>query len=286
MTGGAVWGADGARRATSGDEATADSAADTVTTADASAANATTRDATTRDTARDETTADRTTADRTAADGTTLLLGLVLDEVYFGFGGLSGSGGGDGDVGLLVGFLDQDVYEGLLFVLGLSGDDGCDWCGRCWSLNEDDLVVLLGYGSTADHLWALFFGFWGWDVDVDVLLDNLTTEAASESTTGYASESTTGSASESTTGSESTTRSESATRSESTADSTASDTEAAGAQTAGGESTAVTTADAAADAAAKTTTDATPMATETATSWRVVGVSGLGSCRADRRNGC
>lgn len=174
----------------------ADTAESTQATARDAATEATARD-TTSDATAGQTTADGTTTDTTAdstansttSDATAFLLGLVFDEVYFGFGGLSGSGSGDGDVGLFVGFLDQHVDEGLLFVLSLSGDDGRDGCGRCWGLNEDDLVVLLGDSSTGDNLWALFFGFWGWDVDVDVFLDDgSASEASSDSAT---SESTT-----------------------------------------------------------------------------------------------
>lgn len=203
VTGGSVGGADSRTSMATGDT-TADAA--TVSTSDA-AARDTTAEAATRDTTADasarDATAEATAADRAAADSTTdtteaaadttansttsdratFLLGLVLDEVNFGFGGLGGSSSGDGDVGLFVGFLDQHVDKGLLFVLGLSGDDGCDRCGRSWGLNEDDFVVLLGDGTTADYLWALFFRFWGGNVDVDVLLDDgSASEAAAEST--------------------------------------------------------------------------------------------------------
>ena len=174
----------------------------TVTTADTTADGATAdttaktaADATTADTTAD-TIADTTADARAASDSaTTFLLGLVLDEVDFGFGGLSGSSSGDGDVGLFVGFLDQHVDEGLLFVLSLGGDDGCNGCGRSWRLNEDDLVVLLGNASAAYDGSTLFFGFWGWDVDVDVLLnDSATAEASATAETSTAAE--TGAASE------------------------------------------------------------------------------------------
>lgn len=86
---------------------------------------------------------------------------------------------------MVVGFLDQHVDEGLLFVLGLGGDDGGDWRGRCWGLDEDDLVVLLGNATAGDHLWALFFRFWWGNVDVDVFLDDgCASEAAASESTG------------------------------------------------------------------------------------------------------
>ena len=92
VSGGSVRGADGAR----GTVSTSDAASDTTANA---AAGETAADATTRDTATNagttestaDTTADttanttaNTTSDSTTTDGTTLLLGLVLDEVYFG----------------------------------------------------------------------------------------------------------------------------------------------------------------------------------------------------------
>lgn len=165
---------------------TADASASDASTSDAAAmpATDTAANATAADTTADAAADSRSTSDSSATNGaTTLLLGLVLDEVNLGLGGLGGSGGGDGDVGLFVGFLDQHVDEGLLFVLGLGGDDGRNGRGRSGGLNEDDLVVLLGHTAASDDLGALFFGFWGWDVDVDVLLHyGCATEAASEAT--------------------------------------------------------------------------------------------------------
>lgn len=63
-------------------------------------------------------------------------LGLVSDEVDFGFAGLSWGGGGDVDFGLLFGFLDQNVDQGLLLVLGLGGDDGGGWGWWSWCLEK------------------------------------------------------------------------------------------------------------------------------------------------------
>lgn len=195
---------------------------------------------------------------------------------------MSRGGGGNSDVGLFVGFLDQHVYEGLLFVLGLSGDDGGNRCGRCWGLDEDDLVVFLGDGSAGDDLWALFFRFWGWDMDVDVFLDyGSSSEATSEAAAASGAETSAGGESST----DATSADTSADASTDTSAESATDTEAAGAQATGGEATAKP-AVAATDAASNAASDAAPVTTETTATGRIVGVSRLGPRRADRRNGC
>lgn len=71
------------------------------------------------------------------------LLGLVANEVNFGFAGLSGSWCGYNNIGLLFGLLDQHIDQCLLLGLGqlwYNGSCGCWWW---WSLNEDNFVVLL-----------------------------------------------------------------------------------------------------------------------------------------------
>lgn len=190
---------------------------------------------------------------------------------------MSRGGGGNSDVGLFVGFLDQHVYEGLLFVLGLSGDDGGNRCGRCWGLDEDDLVVFLGDGSAGDDLWALFFRFWRWDMDVDVFLDY---GGSSEATPEAAA----ASGAKTSAGGESSTDTSADTSTDTSAES-ATDAEAAGTQATGGEATAKPTV-AATDAASNAASDAAPVTTETTATGRIVGVSRLGPRRADRRNGC
>lgn len=102
---------------------------------------------------------------------------------------MSWCSGGDGDVWLFVGFLDQHVDEGLLFVLSLSRDDGSDWGRRRWGLDEDDFVMFLWDAATSDNLLTVFFRFWWGNVDVNVFLDygsssETTAESASESTAG------------------------------------------------------------------------------------------------------
>lgn len=108
----------------------------------------------------------------TSSISTSLLLGLVSDEVDLGLAGLSGSGRGDVDFGSFFGALDEDVDEGLLLVLGDLGDDRGGGGGRSRGLDEDDLVVLLG--SSRSQLRpgrTELLGFWGRNMDVDVLLD-------------------------------------------------------------------------------------------------------------------
>lgn len=127
------------------------------------------------------------------SSGSTLLLGLVLDEVDLGFAGLGGGWRRDDDVLLFVGLLDQHVDQGLLFVLGLQGDLRrlVGWGGR--GLDEDDLVVLLGRGYLEWALDADLLRLWWWDVHVDVLLDDgllgtsgEASEAASDGSTAKA----------------------------------------------------------------------------------------------------
>jgi hypothetical protein len=73
---------------------------------------------------------------------------------------------------LLLWLLDQDVDQSLLFVLWLDWDDWSLVLWRRWSLNEDNLVVLLGW---CDWDWTLgtdLLLLWWWNVDVDVFLDD------------------------------------------------------------------------------------------------------------------
>lgn len=108
----------------------------------------------------------------TSRISTLVLLGLVTDEVNLGLAGLSGSGGGDVDFGGFFGPLDQNVDKGLLFVLSVLGNDGGGGGGWGRGLDEDDFVVFLGSGGRELRArWPEAFGFWGRNVDVDVLLD-------------------------------------------------------------------------------------------------------------------
>jgi len=122
-----------------------------------------------------------------AADSTTngrgLLLGLVPDEVNFGLAGLSGSDSGDGDLRSFFGPLDQDVDKGLLRVLVELGNDWSSGSGRSGSLDEDDLVVLLGWGRGSNRPLGLrVLRLWGRNMDVDVLLNSGGLVAAGVST--------------------------------------------------------------------------------------------------------
>lgn len=139
---------------------------------------------------------------------TTTHLCLVSDEVHLRFARLCGNWRWDIDFWSFFWFLDQNVYQGLLLILGLYWNDWCGWSGssRClWTntvlisplnaedtvahLDEDDLVVLLSLGCYDGSLRAEFFWFWWGNVHVDVLLHGGTT-AATESATETASEST------------------------------------------------------------------------------------------------
>lgn len=102
-----------------------------------------------------------------------VLVGLVLDEVNLGLAWFGWLRLWDLDWGRFLGFLDQHVHQGLVFVLWLGWDLLLDWCRRCRSLDEDDLVVLLGNrgfqdGASDDLCWLLW-----WNVHVDVLGDQL-----------------------------------------------------------------------------------------------------------------
>jgi len=99
-------------------------------------------------------------------------LGLVLDEVDLWLAGLCWGLSWDDNVLLFLWFLDQDVDEGLLFVLWLNWDDWCLVGWRRWGLDEDDLVMLLGRCNWDWTLDADLILFWWWNVNVDVLLDN------------------------------------------------------------------------------------------------------------------
>lgn len=171
--------------------------------------------------------------------------------------------------------------------MGLGWDDGRNGRGGSWGLDEDDLVVLLGNGSTGDHLWALFFGFWGRYVDVDVFLDDgsATAEAAASEATAAASESTTNGSASETAANGATGREPS--RGEPSRGKSAA--EAAGAQATGGESTTVSPADAApADAtpeASVASAEAAMSASEATAPGCVITVARLGPRRAKSRYG-
>jgi hypothetical protein len=99
-------------------------------------------------------------------------LGLVLDEVYFGFGWRGWCRGWDADLWLVFGSLDQHIDQSLFGVLlDLWYDRGGR--GRWgWGLDEDDFVVFLGRSDLMDLLRSDVFLFWGWNVNVDVFLDD------------------------------------------------------------------------------------------------------------------
>jgi len=111
----------------------------------------------------------------TAGTGTVsagFLLGLVLDEVYLGFGWRGRGRGRDGDLRLVFGPLDQHVNQCLLRVLlDLRYDRGGR--GR-WSrgLDEDDFVVFLGGSDWLNLGRSDVLLLWWRNVDVDVFLDD------------------------------------------------------------------------------------------------------------------
>lgn len=73
---------------------------------------------------------------------------------------------------MVFGPLDQNVDQGLLRVLLYLWYDRGSWGWWGWGLDEDDLVVFLGWGDLLDLWWCDVFLFWGWNVNVDVFLDN------------------------------------------------------------------------------------------------------------------
>ena len=100
------------------------------------------------------------------------LLGLVLDEVDLGLAGLSRGWRRDDNVLLLVGLLNQHVDQGLLFVLGQNRNLRCLVGRGGRRLDEDDLVVLLGWGYRDRALGTDLLRLWWGHVHVDVLLDD------------------------------------------------------------------------------------------------------------------
>lgn len=105
-------------------------------------------------------------------------LRLVLDEVDLRLAGrwCGNRGGGHLVVDLFLGLLDEHIDDGLLLG-GLLGGNvlGGSWGWlRSWSLDEDDLVVLLSLDDLV-HLGLLdlvVLGFWWGNVNVDGLLDD------------------------------------------------------------------------------------------------------------------
>jgi hypothetical protein len=148
----------------------ANAASDTTADSATDAASNTSSDASS-DATSDASSDSGSTAESTASSDD-FLLGLVPDEVYFGLAGLCGRDSGDVDFGSFFGPLDQDVNEGLLGVLRDGGNDGDSGCGWRGGLDEDDLIVLLGWRGLGDDLLGRsLIGLWGRDVNVDVLLD-------------------------------------------------------------------------------------------------------------------
>jgi len=99
-------------------------------------------------------------------------LSLVFDEVYFGFGRRGWRRSRDRDLWLVFGPFDQYVDQSLLGVLWNLWDN---WGGRSrWSrgLDEDDFVMFLWGSDLLNLLWGDVFLFWGWNVYVDVFLDD------------------------------------------------------------------------------------------------------------------
>lgn len=104
-------------------------------------------------------------------DGMLFLLGLVLDEVNLWLAWCSWCDLWQVDVFRSLWFLDQNVYQSLFFVQLLLLEDlsAVRW-GR-WSLDEDDLVVLLWLDSLSVASCVDLLMIWWWHVNVDVLLD-------------------------------------------------------------------------------------------------------------------
>lgn len=99
-------------------------------------------------------------------------LSLVPDEVDLWLAGLCRRWCRNRDLWLLIGLLDQDVDECLLFVLWDGRDVRDGWWRWCGSLDEHYLVVLL-WGWWGDgSLGGVVGGLWGRYVDVDVLVDD------------------------------------------------------------------------------------------------------------------
>ncbi len=71
-------------------------------------------------------------------------------------------------------FLDQNVDNGLFRISGLlSGDLWCRIWWGWWSLDENDFVMFLVHNATGSTMMTLLlFWLWGWDMYVDVFLDN------------------------------------------------------------------------------------------------------------------
>ena len=110
-----------------------------------------------------------------------IYLSLVSDEVDFRFAGLSWRWSRNVNFRRIFRFLDQNVDQGLLFILRLKRNNGSSWSWCTWCLDEDDLVVLLGLSYRDRSLWPELLGLWWRNVDVDVLLNGGTAaEAASE----------------------------------------------------------------------------------------------------------
>lgn len=99
-----------------------------------------------------------------------LLLGLVLDEVHFGFGRRGRRRRGNADLRLVFGPLDQHVDQSLFGVLLHLRYDRGGRGGRGRGLDEDDLVVFLRWGHRLDLLGSDVLLFWWRHVHVDVLL--------------------------------------------------------------------------------------------------------------------
>ena len=102
-----------------------------------------------------------------------LLLGLVLDEVHLRLAGLGRWRRRDDDVLRLLRLLVQHVDQRLLLVLGLHRDDRGLRGRRGRRLDEDDLVVLLGWRYRAHTRIVDLLLLWRRHVHVDVLLHDL-----------------------------------------------------------------------------------------------------------------
>jgi hypothetical protein len=99
-----------------------------------------------------------------------LYLGLVSDEVDFGFGRLCRRWCRDDNIGLLLRFLHEHIDEGLLLVLRLNWDYRRSWGWWSRRLDEHDFIVFLWGRHIDGFARSLVFVVWRWHVDVYMLM--------------------------------------------------------------------------------------------------------------------
>ena len=87
------------------------------------------------------------------------LLGLVLDEEDLWFAWFGWGKRWKDDILSIIGFLDKNVDQSLLFVLGGRWDLWDLWSLVGWGLDENNLVVLLGSAATSRNAES-----WCWEV--------------------------------------------------------------------------------------------------------------------------